>query len=183
MDKRVYSYTYTPVRKDKGRNALIISSLLYICAAVSWGAAIFDIGYRMISQVAAAVSLVIGIFISARYSLTDFKYMIQCSESVYGENTADFTVIKIQGKKSKTVCRLSLETAVAVIPKIKLSALEAKYGAIERKFNYRVNLFANDNEIYYYIFEFNGKYSVIEFEADKAFIGHFKDSFPASNEI
>lgn len=160
--------TYTPLKKNKP--SIVISLILFICAGVCL---IFDglgIGYSLILQLITVITAVAAIFITARYTLSNFTYKLTRFDDI--ERSPSFAVIKSQGTKNKQVCNLSLLTAIAVVPKAPLKEIEYKYGKITRRFNYCVNMFPEKS--YYYIFEFNGSISTIEFESNSDFLATFK---------
>ena len=158
---------YTPGRRNKA--AFIISLILFICTAAALCFGALGIGHRLVLQLVGTITLTSGVFITGRYSLCDFKYVLSPSELM--PLAVDFSIVKKHLGKSKTVCNLSLETGIAVIPKLKVSELEKTYGTITRRFNYCVNIFPINS--YYYIFKFNGGMHVIEFEPDEDFINAF----------
>jgi len=153
---------YTPKRRNKA--AVIISLLLFICTAAALCFGVLGIGNRLVLQIIGTISLTAGIFITGRYSLCEFKYVLNPTNT-------EFSIIKKQGGKSKTMCNISLETGIAIVPKLKVSELEKIYGTIKRRFNYCVNIFPIDS--YYYVFKFNDGTHVIEFEPDEDFVNAF----------
>lgn len=163
------NFTYIPIRNRSGRAAIVISALLLLCTVLCVCFNAMNLGMRMPIQLAGAVSLIAGIYITGRYVLTSYKYVLNRPEDI--DRFSEFIVIKIQGDKSKKVCNLSTATAVDIVKKTKIAEIEEKYGKISRKFNYCTNMFPDKS--YYYIFEFNGVNNIIEFEASDEFLSTF----------
>lgn len=160
--------TYTPLKKDK--SSIVISLILFLCAAVS---VIFDalgVGYSLILQLITVVTAVSAIFITARYTLTGFTYKLTSDDDL--DRLPGFIVVKTQGNQKKTVVNLSIENAIAIVPKSPIKNIVKRYGKLIRRLNYCVNMFPDAS--YFYIFEYNGGINIIEFESSPEFLETFK---------
>lgn len=160
--------TYIPLKKDK--SPLVISLILFLCAAVCLTFFAINIGNRVILQLIMAVTAMASVVITTRYTLSGFVYIL--NNSVDLDKSPGFKVIRTQGMKKINVCNLSLDTAVAIIPKIPLKEIKNKYGKILRRFNYCVNMFPDES--YIYIYEVNGGINIIEIELNTDFYQMFK---------
>jgi len=155
--------SYTPLKNNKP--PIVISLLLFLCAAAAIIFYALRIGHDFILQIIAVITSAAAISVTARYGLTTFTYTL---------DKDGFRVIRthmITGN-SKTVCSISFEAAVSVIPKAPMKEIRNKYGKIMKRYNYRVNMFPETQ--YYYIFDFGGSLHIIEFEANSAFLDMVK---------
>ena len=150
--------SYTPLKN--GRPQIVISSLLFSCAAVAVIFYALEIGHEFVLQIIAVLTAAAAISVTARYGLMTFTYTL---------DKDGFKVIRTHmiTRHSKTVCSISYESAVAVIPKAPMKEIRGKYGKIIKRHNYCVNMFPET--AYYYIFDFGDNLHIIEFEANSAF--------------
>jgi len=157
--------SYTPPKNN--RPPIVISILLFLCAASSVIFYSLNIGIVLILQLIIVIAVSAAGFITARYGLSSYTYIIERDLSL--DRVQRFKIIKTQANRRRIICDISLTTAIAVIPKAPMAEIHAKYGRINRKFNYNVNMFPESS--YYYIFDYNGdgKTDIIEFEGNEDF--------------
>ncbi|MFA6948651.1 MAG: hypothetical protein WCQ72_06700, partial [Eubacteriales bacterium] len=86
------------------------------------------------------------------------------------------TVVKRQGKSYRTMCNISLRTAVTLTQRAPLAEMERKYGTISKIFNFSANMFtknvsAADSgvKVYAYICDFNGSFAALYLECGDEF--------------
>ena len=156
--------SFTPLKNN--RPPIVISILLFLCAASSVIFSVLNIGITLILQVITVITGCLAGFITARYGLSSYTYIIEGNQRL--------KIIKTLGIRRQTICDIPLTTAIAVIPKAPMSEIHAKYGRINRKFNYNANMFPESS--YYYIFDYlgDGKTDIIEFESNKDFYNLLK---------
>jgi|GEM_PF-2947262 len=162
--------SYTPLKNN--RPPIVISVLLFLCAASSVIFFALNIGIVLILQLIIVITVTAAGFITARYGMSGYTYILERDLSL--DRIQRLKVIKTFGMRRTTVCSIPLTTAVAVIPKVPMSEIRAKYGRINRRFNYNTNMFPEKS--YYYIFDYNGdgKIDIIEFEANAEFYDTLK---------
>ena len=156
-------YSYTPASKNK--KALILTFLLFFCAAICLFAG-QNLPYRGVWQFIGLGCLVLAIQITSRYLLTAFRYSLSPLDGLDEAN--DFTVERIQGNHTKVVANVSLYTHVALLPRQPMAELDKKVGKIGRLFNFCPTLFPDGAWVY--VFEFNGEQHALLFEPDDEFL-------------
>ena len=101
-------------------------------------------------------AICVEIMLLVRFVLSEYEYTVD------GEN---FTVTRITGKKRTDMCCVSLATAIKVMPKKEYAELPAAEKAIV-KYAMNQNIKAESKV---FLFEFNGKRAMVEFEPNEAF--------------
>ena len=175
-----------PREKNLG---LIFSAACLFSAAAAFALSAADGFPRALMQLVSVVLLVISIQLMQRYVLTSFEYellprdlnggeAVGDSDNNGADNTdyidaasgiTDFSVIKLQGERRKTVCSLSCAGLKAVYKDNKTERAKAKaeFGEPDYVYNYHRNLFPAEPVVC--LFEFNGKLADIRIEADDRF--------------
>lgn len=176
---------YVPPKLNNG--AVVLSGLLLFAAAVCLLLSGAPYMPRGVLQIFCAAFAVAGIQITQRFVLTYYEYELLprpvSGEAAYygGDAVAaeagdgpfdgryDFSVVRIQGERRKTVCSLSCMTLLAVYPGDKKSREEAiqKYGEPSMIYNFKRNLFGARQVNC--LFEFNEKLAEIRLECNEAF--------------
>ena len=106
--------------------------------------------------------MMISILLIVRYSLTEFEYSV-------GDGA--FGVTKIVGNKRTVVCSVALETAIGLYSKRDYDHLPSdQKGQI--KYSLNQNMVADS---FVFLFEFNGKRTMVEFEPNLQFVAIVKD--------
>lgn len=157
---------YIPPKTN--RAGFIVSLLLFTIAAVCFGFSAAGLGYRLVMQLICFCCLIIGIQITTRYVLCSYEYILNMPDTDVEDISGSIEFVKIQGQKRTTACSLSVSTAIGLIPRIDEAEIVKNYGKIERKLNFCNNMFPLNP--YYYVFEFNGKKSILVFEPDEYFL-------------
>ncbi|HHW23912.1 MAG TPA: hypothetical protein PK778_09170 [Bacillota bacterium] len=189
---------YVPPKKNN--SAAVLSGILIFSAAVCLllsGAPFMPRGILQIFFIAFAVA---GIQITQRFVLTYYEYELLTREMSAGLEPAggdsvavsmdgdepfdgryDFSVIRVQGERRKTVCCLSCTTLVGVYAGDKKSREEAekKYGKPNLVYNFKRNLF--DAREVCALFEFNGKLVEIRLECSESFEGMLRSRIRGSS--
>ena len=112
---------YYPRKQPK--NATLLSVILYMGAAAMF--LISELAApRLLWQLFALILVSVGIFFTARYLLTDYKYVIKDSEQ--SENQSKFTIIKVNGKREAIMATFNLVDAYSLERCKKLRAFEKK---------------------------------------------------------
>lgn len=117
--------------------------------------------YGGLIQLGGVVLLTAAIFAISRFVLTDMEYTL---------TNDNFSAAKVWSNRSQGVCRLDLDTAVALVDKQTFKAEYAK--KVNIKYNCCRNIGAKS---YFYICEFNGKLASIEFEPNAPFLKIMSD--------
>ena len=152
--------TYRPQSLSKRAN-----KVCFLCAAAAvllFAASAFVARFEFAYQLTALILAVASVEIYMKYVGSDY---------VYEAAEASLKVYKITGKKSICVCSLDYEGSVTrVIPAEEYSANKSAYPKVNFCVNYEKNMFPKN--YYVYMFEFNGKRSLMKFEPDEAFVNY-----------
>ena len=154
---------YIPVKKPKKATYTAAGSIVIATALYTAGE--FVKIAKMPFQLAALLLFAFGIFLIARYLLTDYKYVITDSESA--EKDPSFTVVKISGKRETAVATFDFTSVYKCCRCTSTSEFEKKHGKVDKVFNYCTNYRAEDR--YAVAIEFNGMKVLIFIEADIIF--------------
>lgn len=152
------------------RNVRQVKLLLFLSVIVT--ALVFLVStlvpnYSSLIQFCGFLVLVISIWLNVRFSLTEYEYAV---------GNGDFAVIRIIGNRRETVCNLSLETAIDIIPKRDYYHLPSSERAII-KYSLTQNMIADS---YVFLCEFNGKKTMVEFEPNAEFVSIIKNEIKLS---
>jgi len=122
--------------------------------------------YKFAYQITALLLAVVAVEIYMKYVASDY---------VYDANESVFRVYRVNGKKSICVCSLDYNGSVTkVIRSSEFEAHKKDYPKFNFCVNYCKNLFPKD--YYVYMFEFNGKRSLMKFEPDEIFVGYLNSA-------
>lgn len=192
--------SYTPPRRTSV--ATVISGLCFAIAAAAFLASRLGAPYGGILQLICVAGLVAGIQITSRFILTEYTYRITgapgddtLSSEALAAMSADelaalpaLTVVKRQGKSYRTLCNISLRTAITLTERAPLAEMERKYGTISKIFNFSANMFtkntnaAADVKVFAYLCDFNGANAAIYLECDSAFAEIFRQTIKPFTE-
>ena len=142
-----------------------------IISACSYGvaAALYLLGEffkpRLVYQLAALVFVALGLFFTARYILTDYKYVITDIERKGAEAT--FTIVKVSGKRETVVASFDLLDVYALEKCRKSSDFEKKHGKVDKIYNYTSNFSSPDT--YKLAIKFNGTRVLLSVELSDEF--------------
>ena len=165
---------YIPPKNKKGKRLSVV--FLVIACAGLVGAALLDIEYRVFYQLLALLICAFSFELLNRYYFTTY---------IYAVDEENFIIRKCMGKRTKTVCSLSLSTMLAIEKKPKdqasREALSKRLGKREIRYDYCQSLFPNDS--YLIFFEFNGKTAEIAFEPNEAMIRLLNDRLHTKDDI
>ena len=92
--------------KNSNKNAAVISGALFFAGIVCLAFSIAGIGIRSILQAVMMILVMFALLICERYFISSFEYVINDKVGDY-----DIVVIRTSGRKTNTVCRLSLSLA------------------------------------------------------------------------
>lgn len=156
--------TYRPTQNKK--SAYTIALVLLICGIICIGCAPL---FRMLSVMQFfGVAFFTGcILIMKRYILQEYIYTVEPEGEGY-----DLSVNEICGKRSRLVCKLSLDTCVAF--EMKKDNAE-KYGHVSRRYNYCVNPDARDVYCFYFKESEDSELNVLFLECDSRFAGYLEE--------
>ena len=164
--------TYKYIPKKEIKNAAILAGMFICAAAALWIASVF-IGNSGNSGIIKIIYLFSGVIIATAAIQVTTRF-IMCGY-IYILDKTDFIIVRASGAKSVRVCDINLETAIAIIEpekNKKTADVEKQFGRKTIKMNFCQNLFSD--KIYSYIFEYDGKKSLIRFEGDENFIAEMK---------
>ncbi len=140
--------------------------LIVVLALLSFGGFCFSqtiTMYKIFAQLAAIIFLALSISIVVRYTITEMEYQI---------THTDFTVTKTVGNKTTVLCSLALSSSIALVDK-KTYLHSGDYSDVVIKYNHNQNLKADSHV---YIYDFNGKKGMIEFEPNPTFVKIMKEA-------
>ena len=153
-------YFCKPERSEKQTRILLFTCILVTLTFFFISSAISTIGAFV--RFCGIVCMMISILLVVRYSLTEFEYSV-------GDGA--FGVTKIVGNKRTVVCSVALETAIDLYSKRDYDHLPSdQKGQI--KYSLNQNMVA---ESFVFLFEFNGKRTMVEFEPNLQFVAIVKD--------
>lgn len=166
---------YNPKKQPK--KAGISSVLLYGAAALLYVAGEF-IRPRLVYQAAALVCVAAALFITGRYLLTDYKYVLKDIDQKGGEVT--FSIIKINGSREAVMANFKMLSAFALEKCKRLSTFEAIHGKADKYYNYCSNLSSDD--AYKLGIDFNGMKVVFSIELSEEMAARIRDCIPLPKE-
>lgn len=145
--------------------AKVVCVLLLILATVTGVFSSIGIGWRGIWQLIMFGAIVGVVYVSQRYLLTGYEYILDPHEEIFSHNR--ITVVRTQGKKRIQVVTLSLKNLTAVIPYMKYSELKEKYGRPSARMSLCADMFPRES--YILLFEANGELSAVRIQCDGEF--------------
>lgn len=150
--------------KKQPKKAALISVILYALAAVLFILSNF-ITPTMPYQLIALVLVSIGVFLTSRYILTDYKYVIKDAE--YQGDKIKFLIVKINGKRESVMADFELSSAYALEKCKKISEFEKKHGKVNKYYGYTSNILSPDK--YMLAIEFNNMKVLFGIEINERF--------------
>jgi len=156
--------TYKYIPKKEIKNAAIFTGMFILTTAALWIIPVFIHSFKMIYQFSGVITAMIAVQVTTRYIISGYIYLL---------DKTDFIIVKANGKKSARMCNINLETAIGISEKNKKFAeIEKQFGKIDVRMNFCQNLFSD--KAYSYIFDYEGKKTLIKFEGDDNFIAEMK---------
>jgi len=152
----LYMYKYKPERNP--RQALLLVACLSILTCTGFFVASVIDNYRLFAQLIAVMLLALAILIVIRYTITEYEYTVSHDS---------FIVSKTVGNKSTILCSINLQTTIALVDK-KTYTHSKDFSDVTIKFNHNQNIKAA--ETYVFVYSFNGKKGMIEFEPNACFV-------------
>lgn len=152
--------------RTKG-TAKVICVILLILATITGVFSSLGIGWRSIWQLIMFGSIVGVVYISQRYLLTGYEYILSSHGDILTRNR--ITVVRTQGKKRYQVVTLNLKNLTEVIPYIKYRDLREKYGTPSVRMSLCADMFPRES--YILMFETNGELSSLRIQCDSTFAG------------
>ena len=154
---------YHSVRKKATATvgAIILLLLIIVCggaSALGWGKAEF--WQMMMLAFAWMFILVVQRYLSASY-----EYILDPLEDILSYNR--LTVIRIMGKRRRSVLVQPLGELVRVIPYCKTKALVTEYGRPIKRLNLCPDVFPEES--YLLLFEINGELMTVRLQCDAPF--------------
>ncbi len=132
--------------------AAAISIAMYCGAALLFLVSELGVPYKMVFQLAALVFLSFGIYFTARYMLTDYKYVIKDIEKP--DDKVSFAIVKVNGKRETVTANFYLSSVYAFEKSEGVKKFEKKHGRVDKVYNDRSNF--KTSQIYAMAIEFNG---------------------------
>ena len=132
--------------------AAAISIAMYCGAALLFLVSELGVPYKMVFQLAALVFLSFGIYFTARYMLTDYKYVIKDIEKPHDK--VSFAIVKVNGKRETVTANFYLSSVYAFEKSEGVKKFEKKHGRVDKVYNDRSNF--ETSQIYAMAIEFNG---------------------------
>ena len=160
----------------KGKKGKRLSIVFLVISCVSLiGASVLDIGYRLFYQLIALGIYIFSFELLNRYHLSTYCYAVD-------EN--NFIITKRMGKRTQTVCSLSLSTLLAIEKTPKTKKQKEAFFAVTPKASYRYNYCQSLRPAVSYtvFFEFNGKVASVVFEPNEAMVLCLKNRICANKE-
>ena len=159
--------------KKQPRRATAISLLLYVGAIVLFIVSSFFTP-TMPYQLSALVMVSIGLFITSRYILTDYKYVIKDAERA--SDKVGFSIIKVNGKREAVMATFDLLDVYAFEKCKKISVFEKKHGKVNKFYGYVSNLSSPDT--YRLGLKFNGMKIILAIECSEEFSKEIEARIP-----
>ncbi len=164
---------YTPPKGKKGKRLSVV--LVMIACAGLIGASVLDVPYRLFYQLTAVCIYIFSFELLNRYHLTTYRYLV---------TEEDFIITKRLGKRTQTVCCLSLSTMIGIekTPKTKAerAAFDRRYGKPPIRYNYCQSLAPETS--YRILFDFNGRCAQIVFEGNERMAQYLKEYLRTKKE-
>lgn len=165
---------HTPKKNQKGKKR---SAFLMATACIGLVAsALLKIEYRLFYQLIALLACVLSFEMLNRYYLTTYTYTV---------DEESFIITKRTGKRTQTVCNLSLQTLLGIEKQTKTKEARLQrdrtYGTPRLRYNYCQSM--SPAESYLIFFEFNGKTAEIAFEPDQAMVSALLHELHRKNEF
>lgn len=156
---------HIPPKGKKGKRLSIVFLVISCLGLI--GASVLDIGYRLFYQLIAVGVYIFSFELLNRYYLSSFRYVV---------DDKNFIITKRMGKRTQTVCSLSLSTLLAIekTPKTKEEKEEFRLHSPKASIRYNYCQSMQPKISYRIFFEFNDKIASVEFEPDEAMVLYLK---------
>ncbi len=164
---------YYPKRQNK--HALLAVVLLYTLAVVCMIGSAAVNRYAALWQLASVGTAMAGIMLTNRFLLSNYLYILTPPDQLHVCNY--FTVIRVLGKKRRTVAKIDLRTVRALVPASELKQmLKKRDGGRAARVSYCVDLFAENA---WALLSDDGERSVVVLmQCDPSFIKEIKTRIP-----
>ncbi len=153
---------YQPKKQPK--KAALTSVVLYAISAV-----LFILGSfltpSMAYQLAALVFISLGVFLTSRYILTDYKYVILDDD--FDGNKTKFSIVKVNGNREAIMATFDFSSVYALEKCKKISEFEKKHGKTNKYYGYTSNFASPDK--YMLAIEFNNMKVLFGIEPSEQF--------------
>ncbi len=159
--------------KKQPKRATAISLFLYIGAIALFIISSFFTP-TMPYQLIALVLVSIGLFLTSRYILTDYKYIIKDAER--STDKIGFSIVKVNGKREAVMANFDLLDVYAFEKCKKISVFEKKHGKVNKFYGYVSNLSSPDT--YMLALKFNGMKIILAIECSEDFAKEIKARIP-----
>ena len=153
------------IPKKNPKRAAYTAAIAFVTATALYTAGEFLKIAKMPFQLSALCLFAFGIMLTARYLLTDYKYVIRDSERA--DKAPSFIIVKISGKRETPVATFDLTSVYKCGRYKRTRAFEKENGKVNKVFNYCTNYRADD--CYAVAIEFNGMNVLLFVEADEIF--------------
>jgi hypothetical protein len=155
--------TFRPKLKNKIAHNIVLFSLL-ACALLFVAAKQLN-QIQWLFQMVILVLAVLAIQVLLKYILSDYIYELR---------DTNFLIYKIQGKKSVCLCSLSLTQSMCpVMTRDEFRKRSETLPKHHVSLNYCKNIAPKDE--FLYMFDFNGKITLLLFEPDEIFVKHMNN--------
>lgn len=154
-------YKFKPERNPRQAYILVLCLAALSCTGF-FIASLID-NYRLFAQLIAVLFLAMSVMMVVRYTITEMEYSVSANA---------FTISKTVGNKTTVLCCLDLSTAIALVDK-KTFLHSKEFSDVTIKYNHCQNIKAQS---FVFVYEFNGKKGMIEFEPNAVFVKLMKES-------
>ena len=155
--------TYYPIKKP--RRAAVFTLVCFVLTAGLYTLGQLGLGFRMLFQLAALITLSIGIMMVSRYMLTDYKYVI--SDIDRRDGSMSFSIVRVTGKREVEMGHFDMTSIYACGRERSLGDFEREHGKVDKVYNYTSNY--RSGERYRMAIEFNQKKIMFLIDASQAF--------------
>ena len=155
--------TYYPMKAP--RNAAIFTLVCFVLTAGLYTLGQLGFGFRMVFQLAALITLSVGIMMASRYVLTDYKYVI--SDIDRRDGSMSFSIVRVNGKREVEVAHFDMTSIYAYGRARSLGEFEREHGRVDKVYNYTSNY--RSGEQYRIAINFNQKKILFVIDSSDAF--------------
>ena len=163
--------------KKQPKKATVISLFLYVCAIAMFILSSYFTP-RMVYQLIGLVLVSIALFITSRYVLTDYKYVIKDAERA--SDKVAFSIIKVNGKREAIMANFDLLDVFAIEKCKKIAQFEKKHGKVTKFYGYTSNL--SSPNTYMMGIEFNKMRVLFAIELNEEFLAEIKSRIPLNGD-
>ncbi len=150
---------------QKDKRAQLLSLICIVAAVALYYTSSLVSAFIIVYQITALVLMIFGVEILLKYVMSNYEY--EATEN-------DLRIYKMTGRKTQCVCSLAYsESLSAVLTAREYEQSKASYPATKLAVNHCKNIFPREYAVY--LFNFNGKPSLLKFEPDAAFVSYVND--------